>query len=245
MSGGRVSVIDADRGLARTLTQDRVAAARAPSTAAMMALGVGAWEAPADAARAKGGYGLLVLDGLFVRLVGLGGRFGAELLGRGDLLRPWEGDGEPGGTLSFDSAWRVLTPARLAVLDPAWAARMAAFPEVGPELTGRAIGRVRRAAALMSIVQLPRLEDRLWLLFWELADRHGHVHPDGVHIDLPLTHELISHLAAARRPSVSGALTRLTEAGKLRRSGRSWVLCGDPPEPRSRGWAAAPAGSQR
>jgi CRP-like cAMP-binding protein len=82
----------------------------------------------------------------------------------------------------------------------------------------------------MAIVQLPRLDDRLWMLFWELADRYGRVHTDGVHLDLPLTHELLSHLAAARRPSVSGALTRLSEQGRLLRSGRSWVLTGDPPE---------------
>ena len=67
------------------------------------------------------------------------------------------------------------------------------------------------------------------MLFWELADRYGHVHADGVHLDLPLTHEVLSHLAGARRPSVSGALTRLADEGRLRRSGRHWVLSGDPP----------------
>ena len=51
------------------------------------------------------------------------------------------------------------------------------------------------------------------MLFWELADRYGKVHPDGIHLELPLTHEVLSHLAGARRPSVSGALTRLAEDG--------------------------------
>jgi hypothetical protein len=69
------------------------------------------------------------------------------------------------------------------------------------------------------------------MLFWELADRWGRVHPDGVHLDLPLTHELLSHLAAARRPSVSGALTRLADSGRVKRVGRAWVLTGDPPQP--------------
>jgi hypothetical protein len=40
---------------------------------------------------------------------------------------------------------------------------------------------------------------------------------------------VLSHLAGARRPSVSGALTRLASTGRLRRSGRHWVLHGDPP----------------
>ena len=52
----------------------------------------------------------------------------------------------------------------------------------------------------------------------------------GVHLDLPLTHEVLSHLAGARRPSVSGALTRLAEDGRLRREGRTWILSGDPPD---------------
>ena len=50
-----------------------------------------------------------------------------------------------------------------------------------------------------------------------------------MHVDLPLTHEVLSHLAGARRPSVSGALTKLAEQGRLERNGRGWVLRGDPP----------------
>ena len=82
---------------------------------------------------------------------------------------------------------------------------------------------------MMAISQQPRLDDRLWMLFWELADRHGRVHPDGVHVDLPLTHEVLSHLAGARRPSVSSALTKLADQGRLERNGRGWVLRGEPP----------------
>jgi CRP/FNR family transcriptional regulator, cyclic AMP receptor protein len=81
----------------------------------------------------------------------------------------------------------------------------------------------------MAIAQQPRLDDRLWMLFWELADRYGRVHADGVHVDLPLTHEVLSHLVAARRPSVSVALTKLAGQGRLLRNGRGWVLSGDPP----------------
>ena len=66
---------------------------------------------------------------------------------------------------------------------------------------------------MMAISQQPRLDERLWMLFWELADRHGRVRSDGVYLDLPLTHEVLSHLVAARRPSVSGALTKLAEPG--------------------------------
>jgi CRP-like cAMP-binding protein len=123
-----------------------------------------------------------------------------------------------------------VAPVRLAVLDTRWAARMAPYPDVAGELTGRALDRSRRLATLMAISQQPRLDRRVWLLFWELADRHGTVHPDGVHLRLRLTHEVISHLVAARRPSVSAALTRLAKRGVLRRDGAEWLLSGPPPD---------------
>ena len=170
-----------------------------------------------------------MLDGLLVRRVGVGGRFGAELLAAGDLLRPWQHDGAA-EVLPFEMAWRIVAPIRLAVLDTRWAARMAPYPDVAGELTGRALDRSRRLATLMAISQQPRLDRRVWLLFWELADRHGTVHPDGVHLRLRLTHEVISHLVAARRPSVSAALTRLAKRGVLRRDGGEWLLSGPPPD---------------
>jgi hypothetical protein len=231
MDGLRTFVLDEDPELAELVGQARLDAARTSSNAAVISIAVGGWKDPAAAPQAaRGGYGLLVLDGLVVRRVGFDGRWGAELLGPGDLLRPWEGDGDSiSGTLPFETYWRVMNPLRIAVLDLPWAARMATYPQVGGELTGRALKRSRRLVTSMAIVQVPRLDDRLWMIFWELADRWGRVHPDGVHLDLPLTHELLSHLAAARRPSVSGALTRLAERGHVKRVGRAWVLVGDPP----------------
>jgi hypothetical protein len=222
-------VLDEDPDLGTHLPEARWAHARQASVAGVLPLAVGAWAAAIDAERARGGYGLLVLDGLLVRRVGLDGRFGAELLSTGDLLRPWESDGHAAATMSFETSWRVVAPARLAVLDLPWAARMAYHPEVGAELAGRALSRSNRLSMTMAITQQPRLDVRLWMLFWELADRYGTVRPDGVHLELPLTHELLSHLAAARRPSVSGALSKLSERGVVRREGRSWVITGEPP----------------
>jgi hypothetical protein len=193
----------------------------------MVDIGAGTWDARVDSDRAREGFGLLALDGVLVRRVGYGGRFGAELLAAGDLLRPWEFDGDE--SIGFETTWRVLAGTRMAVLDGSWAERMARYPRVGSALAGRALGRARRLTAMMAISQQPRLDERIWMLFWELADRHGRVHPDGVYLDLPLTHEVLSHLVAARRPSVSGALTKLSDQGRLLRDGRRWVLRGDPP----------------
>jgi CRP/FNR family cyclic AMP-dependent transcriptional regulator len=227
VTGARSYVLDADPDLAELVPEARLGAARESSLAAVLDVPAGLWDARLEADRARDGYGLLVLGGVLIRRVGYGGRFGAELLAGGDLLRPWEFDGED--TIGFETAWRVLAPCRMAVLDLGWTERMSGYPRVGPALAGRALARSRRLAAMMAIAQQPRLDDRLWMLFWELADRHGRVHADGVHVDLPLTHEVLSHLVAARRPSVSGALSKLAEQGRVRRNGRGWVLTGEPP----------------
>lgn len=188
----------------------------------------GVWEAEQDAGHGRDGLGLLVIEGTLVRRVGLAGRYGAELLSAGDVLQPARHDGEE-ATLPFEATWHVLSPLRMAVLDLAWMAQMAPFPEVFAELAARIMVRSRRLASLLAIAQHHRLEDRLRLFFWELADRYGRVGPDGVRLDLRLTHELISHVVGAHRPSVSAALGRLEDGGQLRRQGRNWVLLGDPP----------------
>jgi CRP/FNR family cyclic AMP-dependent transcriptional regulator len=107
--------------------------------------------------------------------------------------------------------------------------RMAPFPEVMAELTRRVLARSRRLASMLAIAQHHRLEDRLRLFFWQLADRYGRVGPDGVRLDVSLTHDLISHLVGAHRPSVSSALARLERAGHVRRLDRGWLLTGEPP----------------
>ncbi|MDA0180503.1 Crp/Fnr family transcriptional regulator [Solirubrobacter phytolaccae] len=225
----QVSVLDVDPGLAELVPADQRQQARQATGATMLRFGTGPWREPEaeNTERARGGYGMLVVDGLLLRRVGVGGRHAAELLGPGDLLRPWQYDAET--TVDAEWTWRVVAPTRIAVLDQRWTTRAALWPQLGAELAGRAMSRAVRLVTSMAISQQPKLDIRLWMLFWELADRYGKVHPDGIHLELPLTHEVLSHLAGARRPSVSGALTRLAQDGRLMRSGRHWVLSGERP----------------
>jgi CRP/FNR family cyclic AMP-dependent transcriptional regulator len=223
-----VSVLTEDCDLAGRLQGARRERAEAMSAARVLRRPAGTWDATADAGPGRDGLGLLVIEGTLVRRVGLAGRFGAELLSAGDLLQPAEHDGEE-AVIPFEATWRVLAPLRLAVLDLAWMARMAPYPEVTAEITRRVMVRSRRLATLQAIAQHHRLELRLQLLFWELADRYGHVTPEGVVLDLPLTHDLISHLVGALRPSVSTALGRLEQSGDIHREGHHWLLRGQPP----------------
>src|SRR5215468_9803859 len=85
-----VSVLDADAGLAELVAQDRRAEARRATAAATIGVAAGPWLEARDSDRARGGYGLLIVGGTMIRRVGIDGRYGAELVGPGDLLRPWQ-----------------------------------------------------------------------------------------------------------------------------------------------------------
>jgi hypothetical protein len=64
---------------------------------------------------------------------------------------------------------------------------------------------------------LPRVEQRVLGLFWHLAERWGKVRPEGVVVELALTHELIGQLIGAQRPTISLALGALADDGLLQR----------------------------
>lgn len=174
----------------------------------------------------RAGIGLLVLDGLLLRRVGIDGRFGAELLGEGDLLRPWQGADSP---LQHTTGWRVLEPARLAVLDLETARNMAGYPELTGRLVGRALQRARNLTINMAIVHQARVSERLQMLLWHLADRWGRVGTDGVILPLQLTHSVLADLVAARRPTVTTALTDLARQRLVQAADHGWLLFGEPP----------------
>jgi CRP/FNR family cyclic AMP-dependent transcriptional regulator len=89
----------------------------------------------------------------------------------------------------------------------------------------RAVRRAQSLAAHLTISSMTRVEDRLSLLFWHLADRWGRVTPDGVLLELPLTHELLAELVGAQRPTVTSALTQLSRRNALlRQSSGTWLL---------------------
>jgi CRP/FNR family transcriptional regulator, cyclic AMP receptor protein len=218
-----------DPDLAGALDGRRLRTAQRDLIAATMIAYEGPWEPELDGEAVRGGIGLLLLEGLVVRRVGRTGRFGAELLGPGDLMRPWQHDGED-ATLPFDTSFRVIEQTRLALLDLRFAARAAPYPEVTGALVGRAMQRSRILVVNMAIAHHPRVDRRLLMLMWHLADRWGRVTPEGIRIPLRLTHQLLADLVASRRPSVTTGLQQLTREGHLSRMGDAWMLHGEPPD---------------
>lgn len=223
-----VQVLEEDPDLAEHLDGQRLEAARRDCVARTVRIGNGRWNPQADIGDIRYGIGLLILEGLCVRRVGLGGRYGAELLGEGDLLRPWQQE-DQGTSLPRTGGWRVLRRGRVAVLDAEFALRTARYPEVSSKLFGRAIRRSRHMAVTMAITHQPRIDVRLHMFFWDLADRYGKVHPDGVHLPVRLTHAMLGELVGARRPTVTKSLGELADAGLVRWTGEDWMLRGGPP----------------
>jgi CRP/FNR family transcriptional regulator, cyclic AMP receptor protein len=224
-----VRVFEHDRGLVSGLDADAREVALHHGVADSLVLEEGRWTPPARSALGADPVGVLVLDGLLSRTLSFDGLHSPELLGAGELLRPWGDDG--GDSLTFETEWRVLERATVALLDDRFARRMARYPTVMTTLLDRGVQRARWLAAQIAIAHVRRAEPRLLMLFWHLADRWGRVTPHGVDLPLRLTHTMVAHLACMRRPTVSATIMRLARAGELRRNGDgTWLLTGAPPD---------------
>src|ERR1700742_5399311 len=115
---------------------------------------------------------------------------------------------------------------RLAVLDEPAARCMATYPQLTGALVARAVERSRSLAVNMAIIHQARVNIRLLMLLWHLADRWGRVRSEGVVVPLHLTHSVLADLVAARRPTVTSALTELTRRGLVEPKTRGWLLLG-------------------
>ena len=220
-----VRLLEADPDLTRGVPAEHAIHAQRYSLARVIALRRRHWAPGQITSAARPGWlGLYVLGGLLVRRTRVGSRDAGEVLAPGDLFRPWDEDRgyEP---LAVQTDWLVLSPARVAVLDHHFVARLAPWPAVGAGLAGRLSERVRQQAALQAIGHLPRADTRLLLTFWILAERLGTVRSDGVVVRLPLTHSVLATLIGSHRPTVTIALRTLADDGLLRRCSRDeWLI---------------------
>lgn len=219
---GASRLLELDPDLADGLPPSRLEEAVEAGAVEIQYVPKGDWQ-PSTPVRGTEGFGLLIVSGFMVRRVGRAGWCGAELLGRGDLLRPWQTPGR-NSTQPFEAAWQAISATSLARLDQDFVERVAPFPQIATRIVDRAMLRSRHLAFELAILQQRRVEDRLRTLLWLLADRWGYVTSDAVRLAAPLTHALLAELVAARRPSVTTALGHLAEAGEVTRDGSEWVL---------------------
>jgi CRP-like cAMP-binding protein len=150
----------------------------------------------------------------------------SEILGAGDLLRPWADDDDASDAIPARCEYEVLAPTQVAVLDRAFAGRITPYPEIFAQLTDRALRRARAQAVLIATSHIKRVDVRLLALFWHLAERWGRVTPNGVVLPLKLTHTRLAALVGAQRPSVTTALKRMAGRGVLQRNGDGHYVLG-------------------
>jgi CRP/FNR family cyclic AMP-dependent transcriptional regulator len=221
-----VRVLDADPELGEGLSPEELERARHHLVASVIRAAPGRWT-PDGATSDQRALGLLVLDGLLLRDMDLGRRSSTEVIGTGDLVRPWDGDREM-SELPLSLRWQVLQEVRLAVLDERFLNAAVHYPLVIEALFARGARRNRWLSVRLVVNQLVRLEDRLLLALWALAERWGRVTPGGVLVPLGLTHSALARLVGARRPSVTSAIGELGRDNLLARTEDGWLLRGDP-----------------
>jgi CRP/FNR family transcriptional regulator, cyclic AMP receptor protein len=225
-----VHLLEADPDLGALLSDARRAEAERDLVVRTHRLPVGPWDVSRLAGASADHVGLLILDGVLARELLVADQISAELLGPGDVIRPWQSQTRS-QLLPVDAVWSVLSSVTVAVLDRRFAAEAARYPELTAALFDRLGERSLRLATTQAISQLTRVDRRLKALFWHLAERWGRVSGDGVVVPLALTHRILGQLVGARRPTVSTALSELAEREELiRRPDGSWLLRGDPPD---------------
>src|SRR3954469_5973676 len=236
MTAGRVmsapepltSLLELDPDLGRLLTPERLAEAHAELGVRQSHLARGPWHAEKLASAHPEHVGLLLLEGVLAREVLIADTVSTELLGAGDVVRPWRHD-EDVQLLTVEVRWTVLSNAQLAVLDRRFAGRLVRFPEVNAMLLERLTDRAQRMAVSQAISQLNGVDRRLLALFWQLAERWGRMTTRGVAVPMALSHRVLAQLVGARRPTVSTALGELAERDELiRRDDGTWLLLGEP-----------------
>ena len=224
-----IPLFDFEPELAEGLNpQEHAAAARVLAVPSRV-VEPGPWDPHDDLGGIHPVVGLLLVEGMVTRDLHFAGRTATELLGAGDILRPWDDD-MAFDALPFGASWHVHVSARVAILDTRVAIAAGRWPPIATALHARHVRRVRSLAFQRAIAQLPRVDDRMIVLLWALAERWGRVSPEGVRVPVGLPHRTLATLVGARRPSVTTALTGLAREGLVERTADGWLLHGDPQE---------------
>jgi len=224
-----VRILEEDPDLAHRLDERDLGVATRQTVGTLEPIPKGPWR-PVTLAAGKSLFGGLILDGLLARELSVAGGTSAELLAFGDLVLPADAD----ATVPFiapATEWTALEPARIAWLDAPFAVAVRRWPELGAALLERSQRRFTRLAVTQAVSQLTRVDERVLLMLWHLAERWGRVTSDGVVVPVRLTHRVLARLVGARRPSVTTAIGELERRALVtRRQDGTWLLHGTPPD---------------
>jgi CRP/FNR family cyclic AMP-dependent transcriptional regulator len=181
---------------------------------------------PFRGARSAGNIGVLVVSGAIVREIRVHEAPSAELFGPGDIIRPGDST-SPLPPRPASMSWSTLGGASVALMGGRTAMHLRRYPEVMAVVLDRLNARAERLAVTQAISQITGVDTRVETMLWHLSERWGRVGRDGVIVPLALSHRMLGSLIGARRPTVSTAVSRLADAGRVtRRKDGMWVLSG-------------------
>jgi CRP/FNR family cyclic AMP-dependent transcriptional regulator len=216
-----VNLLDVEPDLAARLRDDDRVEAAQQLRMRVLEAPAGAWSV--DSGERPRPLGFMVVEGLLLQEVRLASRSAMQLLGPGDVVLPGCASDE---MLEAQLRWSAAVASRVAILDErVLQGCFGLWPGLGLGLVERTGSQLMRTATHAAIAQLPRVDQRLEAMFWDLAGRWGHVTPSGIHLPLPLSHEVLARLVGGRRPTITLALKALADRGIVaRRPDRTWLL---------------------
>lgn len=119
---------------------------------------------------------------------------------------------------------RALTDSWVTVLHRDRVEELLAIPSVATLLFDALTDALRLRQEATSYFASVRHVDRVRQKLLQLAREFGRVHPDGIHLDFLLTHDLLAEMVASARETVTRALDELQRSGFIVRENHSYTL---------------------
>ena len=172
---GKALVLQVDPELAADVPSQEHSRAVEASRAPVRVLSPGEWQfRPMPGSRSLGA---LILVGVVVLKMEFGGCSHLEVLGKGDVLNPWQLETDT--RLQEQVSVQVVQSGCVAVLDRRFAEQMTPWPEVFAALMRRQIMRTRRMVLQACILSRSRVDERLELMLWRLGEQFGSMTREG------------------------------------------------------------------
>src|SRR5919206_2661119 len=123
-----------------------------------------------------------------------------------------------------DERLAALADSVVISVTPAVQRRLLCLPAAAEAIVGALLQALRERqeslAQFANVLHSERVRGKLL----QLAREHGSVLPDGVRVELPLTHELLGQAVGSARETITSALSTLEREGFLVREGRLYRL---------------------
>ncbi|MCC6347703.1 MAG: Crp/Fnr family transcriptional regulator, partial [Nitrospirales bacterium] len=98
------------------------------------------------------------------------------------------------------------------------------YPNIGLQVIRKLTRRIDWLSNRAEIMSSSSLEEKLFKVLSTVAREHGVRSSNGVVIQFPLTHEELSFLVGAHRVSITNAIKKLKESGRLVQQGKNLAL---------------------